>query len=140
MAFDAARGASVLYGGSNDDVGSTWTYDGQTWTRASTVGPNIIDHSAMCFDSVRNVIVMHGGFGADDATWEWNGTAWNMVSSGGPLPLFDHGGRHVGMGWHDLEQPHRAGSVAAHRRWPGFRSREQSPDLVRRPLGRDVFQ
>lgn len=83
MACDIARGELVLFGGlllPGGVMNDTWTYDGVTWTQRSpgNVPPARSQH-AMCYDSLRQRVVLFGGqsggmpFGD---TWEWDGTDW----------------------------------------------------------------
>jgi hypothetical protein len=89
MAYDAARGVTVLFGGVDENTGTllndTWTYDGRHWTQAASSGPTPREGHAMAFDPQRKVVVMFGG--ADpyhdvtqffNDTWEWNGVAWTL--------------------------------------------------------------
>ncbi len=90
LAFDAARGHSVLFGGFGTTThGDTWTYDGTAWTqRTPTTLPPARDYQGMCFDSVRNVVVMFGGWDTAATplgdTWTWNGSNWSQVTGAGP--------------------------------------------------------
>ncbi|MCU0863664.1 MAG: hypothetical protein MUC36_07740 [Planctomycetes bacterium] len=92
MAYDAARGVVVLFGGgagTSTFLNDTWTYNGTTWTqRFPLTSPSTRFGAAMAYDAERQVIVMHGGFvpsGQDSSeTWEWNGTTWTLRSSGSP--------------------------------------------------------
>ena len=88
MAFDSARGQMVLFGGwaapnVNLVFRDTWEYDGTTWAQRSpaTIPAERCEH-AMCFDSVRNVVVMFGGQDFNlvpiDETWEWDGNDWTL--------------------------------------------------------------
>jgi hypothetical protein len=101
MAFDAARGVTVLFGGSSGGSGNerreTWLWNGTAWT-LQTVGtvPAARVFHAMAYDSTRQVIVLFGGHYSVPPpqtfpeylgdTWEWNGTAWSLRSSTGPSP------------------------------------------------------
>jgi hypothetical protein len=101
MAFDEARGVTVLHGGLSkpgegcslidednfDEVyaycSDTWTFDGARWTRVALDGPSPRAFHAMAYDRNRQVIVLVGG-GDDDCevpldVWEWNGTAWATI-------------------------------------------------------------
>lgn len=107
MAFDAARGVIVLYGGfatagsathagaapPPTPLGDTWTWDGRSWTQQHPVHPPPPrGESAMAFDTPRGQIVLFGGKGATtiySATWTWNGTDWNLQH-----PPQDPPGRH----------------------------------------------
>ncbi len=94
MAYDSARGVTVLYGG---DLGDTWEWNGAigSWTQRSTTGPEPRSGHAMAYDSARGVTVLFGGgpsggYLAD--TWEWDGTTgiWTQRSTTGPSPRRYH--------------------------------------------------
>ena len=59
MAYDSARGVTVLFGGR--DVSSrfrdTWEWDRSSWTQVSTSGPSARERLAMAYDSARGVTV-----------------------------------------------------------------------------------
>lgn len=89
MAYDAALGQIVLFGGGYNShgnqalYGDTWTYNGTTWSQRTKLKPVPPARRAatMVYDSVRNVVVLFGGVGptgdlAD--TWTFNGTAWSQ--------------------------------------------------------------
>lgn len=86
MAYDAQRGRCVAFGGWNAPIGSivfqdTWEYDGSTWIlRTPATVPDERESHAMAYDSVRNRMVMFGGWDFNfvklGATWEWDGTDW----------------------------------------------------------------
>ncbi|MBI4712504.1 MAG: hypothetical protein HY762_04270 [Planctomycetes bacterium] len=91
MAYDAARGKVVLFGGYNiptkTRLGDTWEYDGTNWTqRFPANSPPPRNHFAMAYDSARQKIVIFGGIvgqdpaGGGDDTWEWDGTNWIGIS------------------------------------------------------------
>ncbi len=99
MAFDAARGECVLFGGGatpGQFFNDTWTWDGTVWTqRTPTTVPPVRHGASMAYDSVRQVVVMFGGFvqsGQDlGDCWEWNGTNWTQRTfTGGPSPRGAH--------------------------------------------------
>ena len=96
MAYDEARGVSVLFGGTTcgydeffcpwgNPAGrihytDTWEWDGTTWTQVPAVGPPFSLRHTMTWDSVRQRVVMYGG---DDPSGnigrtlhEWDGTSW----------------------------------------------------------------
>jgi hypothetical protein len=80
MAFDAARGVTVLFGGSGR--ADTWEWNGVDWTLASagTRPPERHGH-AMAWDGARRRVVLFGGIGGPGGvalgdTWEWDGTWW----------------------------------------------------------------
>jgi hypothetical protein len=64
MAFDAARGQTVLFGGLNwpDTLNDTWTWDGSNWTRQHpSSSPPARASLTMAYDSLRNQVVVFGG-------------------------------------------------------------------------------
>lgn len=79
MAYDAARGRVVVFGGAvaGGLSGETWEWDGALWRRRPTKPvPPRADH-AMAYDPVRKRTVMFGGGGAlEHSTWEWDGVDW----------------------------------------------------------------
>jgi len=88
LAFDAARGEVVLFGGRNDAVvrdhyfGDTWVWDGQRWAqRAPEAGPRPRGQHAMGYhEGTERVVLFGGATGVDLAplgdTWEWDGERW----------------------------------------------------------------
>jgi hypothetical protein len=94
MVYDAARGESVLFGGSNGSyLGDTWTFGIGGWSqRLVSPSPAPRAHHAMAYDPIRQKVVLLGG--TDGTTlsdiWEWDGLAWVQrlasvpgISSGG---------------------------------------------------------
>lgn len=97
MAYDSARGVTVLFGGPDDTA--TWEWDGVTWSEAPvTSRPSRRWEHAMAYDSHRGVTVLFGGNvsnvipGDDrDDTWEFDGETWNQARpSKSPPPRFVH--------------------------------------------------
>jgi hypothetical protein len=84
MAYDAARGVTILFGGKNwtfNALGDTWEWDGTTWTQlfpGHSPAPRAIHD--MAYDPVRQRVVMFGGHlstgGWLAETWEWDGADW----------------------------------------------------------------
>lgn len=95
MAYDSARGRTVLFGGSapSSYLADTWEWDGTSWTQVATAGPSPRQFGTMAYDSLRGRTVLFGGLSgpvpADD-TWEWDGSSWTLVSTGGPSPRAGH--------------------------------------------------
>lgn len=97
MAYDLARGRTVLHGGAASFVQlDTWEWDGQRWFLRSAGGPldppARVDH-AMAYDPLRRRVVMFGGYrGAvlRNDTWEWDGTRWQEVTTGTAPPGRSH--------------------------------------------------
>jgi hypothetical protein len=84
MAYDSARGVTVLFGGTMDivPIGDTWEWNGTSWAQVATTGPGQRSGHAMAFDSTRNVTVLYGGVDGGgnnlSETWEWDGTSWTQ--------------------------------------------------------------
>jgi hypothetical protein len=91
MAFDAARGVCVLFGGEYSPDRATYLWDGLNWqTVTPAAGPARRDRHAMTYDSVRQRIVLFGGritpSQYTNETWEWDGASWSLRSQSGPTP------------------------------------------------------
>jgi hypothetical protein len=94
MAYDAAMGDIVLFGGGffksgrQAYYGDTWTFNGSTWSQLRpTNSPDPRRDAMMTYDSVRNVLVLFGGYGPTASpccnfsdTWTFNGTTWTKQS------------------------------------------------------------
>ncbi len=93
MAYDAGRGVTLLFGGSQDglhEMADTWTWNGTAWTQMMSSVPNggRLGHS-MTYDSVRGVTVLFGGEVMGQAVndvWEWDGSRWAVITPAGQLP------------------------------------------------------
>ena len=95
VAFDAARGQALYFGGTVTPPGGAsqfsdqqWLWDGNSWSQ-STVTPRPAGRSTACiaYDPVRQRVVMFGGADGSSTlgdTWEWNGQAWANVTAVGP--------------------------------------------------------
>jgi hypothetical protein len=90
MAFDAATGETILFGGAGSSgiLGDTWAWDGRFWTQRQPVHhPSArYDHS-MAYDPATQRIVLFGGntaAGPNGETWIWNGTDWTQVMPSNP--------------------------------------------------------
>lgn len=89
MAYDAARGVTVLFGGTRFAC-ETWTYDGTNWTqRAPLNSPCARTGQAMAYDSLRERVLLFGGnaYSAIDYSgaltndlWAWDGANWTDIS------------------------------------------------------------
>jgi hypothetical protein len=81
MAYDSARGVTVLYGGSSQGhIHDTWEWDGSKWRLATVDGRLWNSGGAMVYDSKRNVSVFY----AAHETWEWDGKKWMLRTTDGP--------------------------------------------------------
>ena len=86
LAYDAARGVTVAFGGlgPNATYGDTWTWDQTTWTKLDPPAspPGRYD-AGMTYDSVRKRVVLFGGFNNANLpvndTWEWDGVTWTEM-------------------------------------------------------------
>lgn len=97
MAHHAGSGMTVLFGGEADESSTvyndTWLWDGVEWTEADLYGPSPSARygAAIAYDSVRDVVVLHGGTAGggvrNDETWEWDGGTWTQIPVSGPGPL-----------------------------------------------------
>lgn len=98
MAYDAARGRVVLFGGvGGSSMGGiqnsdTWEWDGMTWAQRASSGPAPRYGHAMAYDAGRGRVVLFGGSGSSyfGDTWEWDGTTWTQRATAGPTPRAWH--------------------------------------------------
>ena len=91
MAYDSARGVTVLFGGYTfgppaQYLHDTWEWNGSAWTQVNLTGtsPGGRSNFALAYDSTRGVTVLFGGGSSD--TWEWNGSTWTEVNLTGTSP------------------------------------------------------
>lgn len=86
VAYDAARGAVVLFGGydSANFYGDTWEWNGTNLQLRSTTGPAPRWGHAMAWDQARGRVVLHGGLGSQvyGDMWDWNGAVWQPTPNG----------------------------------------------------------
>ncbi|MBK8979785.1 MAG: hypothetical protein IPM29_28135 [Planctomycetes bacterium] len=93
MAYDPARGRTMLFGGNwvitrYDD---TWEFDGTSWAEVPVLArpPARMNH-ALATDSARSTVVLFGGFAASTLgdTWEYDGSipTWRPLSPGTSPP------------------------------------------------------
>jgi hypothetical protein len=80
MAYDAATGTAVLFGGFGSQlVGDTWAWDGTTWTKqAPATSPPARAEGAMAYDAATGTAVLFGGYDLSHGlahdladTWTW---------------------------------------------------------------------
>jgi uncharacterized protein (TIGR03437 family) len=97
MAYDAAHGQVVLFGGGNElnTWGDTWTWDGTNWTQQLVqfpeTSPDQRSGAAMVYDSAHHQVVLFAGFGLGgdthhNDTWVWDGTNWTQLSPASSPP------------------------------------------------------
>jgi hypothetical protein len=84
MAYDPDTSQMVLYSGVD---GTTWTWDGTTWTQVASTGPAPRSGAAMAYDPDTLQILLFGG--TDDTTFRQDSTTWTRVSSGSPAARTD---------------------------------------------------
>ncbi len=135
LAYDAARGRTIMFGGQSDANSTwadTWSWDGATWTELApeTSPPGRLGHT-MVYDGGRDRIVLFAGWTIesddgveiDNDTWEWDGTTWQDVSpADSPTARVGHamaydpiGGRTVVLGGYNTVDNALAGTFA----WDG---------------------
>ncbi len=92
MAFDSARGFSLLFGGKMNDRfrNDLWGWDGNQWTlfTPDTLPPPRSEH-AIAFDPGRGKLVLFGGANETELlgdTWEWDGNDWTEIITGNSPP------------------------------------------------------
>jgi hypothetical protein len=80
MAYDAARGRTVLFGGSTQiqSLGDTWEWDGSSWTGGPASPPARVRHAMVGTGGHGRVLLFGGSIGTASLsdTWEWNGSSW----------------------------------------------------------------
>lgn len=91
MAYDAARGVTMLFGGYDMSWKSDlWSWNGSSWlpgcvTPPCSTSPRPAARASATFvyDEARRVIVLFGGFSngrAYDDTWTWDGQLWRELT------------------------------------------------------------
>lgn len=104
MAFDAARGRLVLFGGYSYDQQANkttvrndlWEWDGVDWEERTPDGtlPAPRYYGQMAYDSLRERVILYGGDRGNSGgsstvlgdTWAWDGTAWTQVATAAQGP------------------------------------------------------
>jgi hypothetical protein len=88
MAYDAARGRVVLFGGgtrTGEMRSQTWEWDGEGWEKRADDGPAArVGHSMI---STSDGVLLYGGFTESASLrdlWRWDGSAWLRISESGP--------------------------------------------------------
>lgn len=94
LAYDSARGVTVLFGGiavSGNSSRETYEWNGNTWLLRSMSGPIARAGHGMAYDSDRKRMVLFGGsYNAASAyytlgdTWEYDGGKWILRATNGP--------------------------------------------------------
>ena len=91
MAYDPVLGIGVLHGGYPGFwlLSDTWHWTSTGWVQASPSGPTpgLRSDATLVYDPVSQRVLMFGGndltnrFGLTNATWAYDGTSWQQVSS-----------------------------------------------------------
>ncbi|GEM_PF-6948317 len=86
MAYDAARGVVVMFGGTNNTYteiyDDTWEFDGNSWTKKTPANKPSARHGhTMAYDAARHKVVLYGGAGVGHGAehWEWDGSNWTPI-------------------------------------------------------------
>lgn len=145
LAYDAARGEVVLFGGLDggvEELNDTWVYADGVWTqKAPKSSPPLRFNTQMVYDEARQQIVLFGGsslVGSLADTWTWDGETWveQTVSERPPARGFhalayDPRRRRVVLGGGTTSWPPNIAAdnmFADHWEWDGQRWRElQAP-------------
>jgi uncharacterized protein (TIGR03437 family) len=97
MAYDAAHGQIVLFGGIGqklNDLGDTWLWDGSNWTQQSApASPSARFEHAMAYDSTHGQVVLFGGINTNGIlqdTWVWDGANWTGKAPSTSPPARDY--------------------------------------------------
>lgn len=97
MAYDAARGVVVMFGGrtSLGTSNETWEYDGITWQQIATVNaPAAREEMGMVYDVSLQRTILFGGCNEGTGTiygdtWRYDGNNWvEVAATGSPSPRF----------------------------------------------------
>lgn len=98
-AYDPATHVVMLFGGTSPTVGQavqqfndTWAWNGATWRRLDSGGPNGPSpgsDASMAWDAARAqmLLVAVGATDTDGETWSWNGTRWVREARGDLVAL-----------------------------------------------------
>lgn len=95
MAYDAADGYTVLFGGHGacgQYCNDTWIFNGTSWRElALTVAPPARQFASMAYDPFDREVVLFGGIGVDGVTplsdtWAFSAGQWHEVQTVGTPP------------------------------------------------------
>jgi predicted Zn-dependent protease with MMP-like domain len=91
MAYDAATGQVVLFGGLNTGdgrLGDTWVWNENNWySESPSASPSARSGASMAYDAALGEVILFGGFdeyGNElNDTWAWTGSNWTQLSPSG---------------------------------------------------------
>jgi hypothetical protein len=93
MAYDAARGKVVLFGGyvhgSGNESNDTWIWDGTGWKlqQPAASPPDQGSHAEMAYAAESQNVVLFGWFPpGGPQTWAWDGTNWTQQTPASSPP------------------------------------------------------
>lgn len=99
MAYDAASGDLLLFGGTGADgqlLGDTWEFNGSAWTQMNQGGMPALTGASMAYDAELGQVLLFGGLGSSgpqNETWIWNPlTGWTVppnMTNTPPLARYD---------------------------------------------------
>jgi len=84
MAFDTARGRSIVFGGRDSALtqySNTVERIGTTWTTTTTSGPPFLERASMAFHAATGDTILFGGY--QQAVGQYFGGTWTYRSRGG---------------------------------------------------------
>jgi Galactose oxidase, central domain len=87
MAYDTARGVTVLFGGSFGGArfNDTWTWNGTSWTQQPIQGPSAHGWTQLAYDAATKNVVGYVYYASDNQplaeyTIVWDGTKWTDIT------------------------------------------------------------
>ncbi|MBM4320158.1 MAG: hypothetical protein FJ125_09390, partial [Deltaproteobacteria bacterium] len=107
LAWDAARGKAVLFGGEGAEglLDDTWEWNGKSWSRCRILpgvdGPTPRRRHALVYDGASRMVLLFGGEDRDGQrladAWRWDGERWQPIprstgepATGWPEPRAEH--------------------------------------------------
>jgi hypothetical protein len=89
-AFDNANDTDVLLLAANNDMTTTWVFNGKIWNEMhSNIAPaeyQFWDYQAMAYDSISKTVILQISIIFHPQTWSWNGYQWELLNPGSNLP------------------------------------------------------
>jgi hypothetical protein len=87
LAYDEARGVTVLFGGRDRTLSyeDTWSWDGEGWTQHQPpLSPDARASAASTYDPVTRRVLLFGGTTREDRElndfWAWDGAHWSAIA------------------------------------------------------------